>query len=351
MSKILLLRFSDMGEVAMLVPAVRSVTAAYPEVEITVVTRPRFASYFFGIERVKIFEADIDAHFIGFFGLRKLFMALLARADYDVVIDLHANLRTIILTRLFRVFGLRVVTFTKGTREMKRFTRKNQKITQPLPHLLGRYRAALEAAGFPAPLLPGPYLIPREVSRQNLQKWLTKLGLAKNQPWIGLAPFAAHPTVMWPLENYAKLMEQVIAVKNVRFFLFGNGEAEVRQCEALQQRFPSHCTVAAGQLKVQQELALLQLLDLMVCPDSSALHLASLSGTHVLSIWGGTHPDVGFGAAGMSAEHVIQIDRSELECRPCSVHGKARCFRGDFACLTRITPAQVGATILARFEN
>jgi ADP-heptose:LPS heptosyltransferase len=82
-------------------------------------------------------------------------------------------------------------------------------------------------------------------------------------------------------------------------------------------------------------------LDLMLCVDSSNMHLASLAGVPLLSIWGGTHTDAGFGPFGKGTESIMEIPASELSCRPCSVYGVEKCYRGDFACLNKITTSQV----------
>ncbi|MDL5049188.1 hypothetical protein QQ054_24545 [Oscillatoria amoena NRMC-F 0135] len=105
MKKILILRFSAMGDVVLLVPVLRSLVAVHPQVEVKVVTRPRFAGFFEGIERVSVYEADVDKKYAGFFGLRTLFITLLARSNYDVVIDLHDHVRTMILRSLFKLAG------------------------------------------------------------------------------------------------------------------------------------------------------------------------------------------------------------------------------------------------------
>ena len=136
-------------------------------------------------------------------------------------------------------------------------------------------------------------------------------------------------------------MSALIEKSPVKFFLFGGGEKEIKYFESLQQKFPAHCVIVAGQLKLKQELALMEKLDLMLCVDSSNMHLACLVGVPVISIWGGTHTDVGFGPYGKGEESIIQISREELTCRPCSVYGKEKCYRGDFACLTWITPENV----------
>jgi ADP-heptose:LPS heptosyltransferase len=350
MTKILILRFSAMGDVVLLVPVLRSLMAAHSNVEVTVVTRPRFAPFFSGIDRIKVFEADIDAYFIGFFGLRKLFMALIARADFDMVIDMHDHLRTVVLRGLFTLFGLKVFKFNKGRTEKKAFTRKANKVTTPLMHTIERYRAAFEIAGFPFEMLPGPYLLPRDVSKHNMEKWLNRSNLTKKEKWIGIAPFAVHKTKIWPLANYATLIDQLTKRIPARIFFFGGGAAEIKFFEDLHQLFPNHCTLVAGQLKMQQEFALMQQLDLMLCVDSANMHFASLTGTPVLTIWGGTHPDVGFGPYGNASANIIQIDTKELPCRPCSVYGKEKCHRGDFACLTRITPDMVAERVVKQLS-
>ncbi|QOI96547.1 MAG: glycosyltransferase family 9 protein [Flammeovirgaceae bacterium] len=351
MTKILILRFSAMGDVLLLVPVLRSLVTAHTKVEVVVATRPRFAAFFTGIERVKVFEADVDTRFTGFFGVRKLFFALLVKEDFDVIIDMHDHLRTLILRNLFALFGKKVIVFNKGRKEKKAFTRKQNKITTPLPHTIQRYQEAFEKAGYSFPVIPGPYLFTNETARQHLQKWLNKYALVKNGPWIGLAPFALHQSKIWPLANYPGLIQELIRKINPTIFLFGGGDHEIKYFHDLQELFPKNCVTVAGQLKMQQEIALLQQLDLMVCTDSSNMHLATLAGTPVLSIWGGTHPDVGFGPFGQGNESILQIDQKELPCRPCSVYGKEKCHRGDFACLTRISIEIVSKRITERLNS
>jgi ADP-heptose:LPS heptosyltransferase len=90
----------------------------------------------------------------------------------------------------------------------------------------------------------------------------------------------------------------------------------------------------------------MQNLDMMLCVDSSNMHLATLAGVPVVSIWGGTHPDVGFGPYRKGEESILQISRAELPCRPCSVYGRETCYVGGFPCLTRITSDSISEKIL-----
>ena len=338
-----------MGDVALLLPVLRSLVSAHPNVEVTVVTRPRFAPFFYDIERVRVFAADVDHTYNGIFGMRELFRALIRKASYDVVVDLHDHVRTMMLTTLFRLFFTDVIVFEKGRKQKKAFARKSNKVTTRLPHTIERYHAAFIKAGFSFELQAPPYFHLNDNVQAATREWLETKHLEKHEPWVGLAPFAMHATKIWPLENYASLIGLILRKGPAKFFLFGGGDKEIKYFEDLRKEFPQACIVTAGQLKIRQEIALMKYLDVMVCVDSGNMHLASLAGVPVVSIWGGTHPDVGFAPFG-SDNTLIQITRSELPCRPCSVYGRATCYIGGFPCLTRLTPELIAEQVLRKLH-
>lgn len=76
-------------------------------------------------------------------------------------------------------------------------------------------------------------------------------------------------------------------------------------------------------------------LDCVVTMDSLVMHLASLVATPVVSVWGATHPGLGFLGYGVSPGNVLQAD---MACRPCSVFGNKPCRYGDYRCLKAVTP-------------
>jgi len=345
MRKVLIFRFSAMGDVALLVPAVKSFVAANPDIEVTVVTRPKFGPLFFDMERVIVFPADVDYTYTGIFGLRDLCKKLLRKGPYEVVFDMHDHIRTKILRSFFRLFGSRVVVFEKGKKEKNLFTRKENKVTTPLIHTVERYRLAFEKGGYSFPIIQPPYMALGE-SIQTASGWFGYKKSIEKSKWIGVAPFAMHKSKIWPVENYKPLFELLIAKEPMKFFLFGGGDKEIQFFESLKQQFPQNVEVIAGQLKLRQEIALMQHLDVMLCVDSSNMHMAALANIPLLSIWGGTHTDVGFGPYGKGKESIIEISREELPCRPCSVYGKEKCYIGDFPCLTRITPEIISSRIL-----
>ncbi len=344
LKKILVIRFSAMGDVVLLAPVIKSFVATYPDVEVTIVTRPKFAPFFYDMERVIAFPADVDYTYTGILGMRDLFRKLVRKGHYEVVLDMHDHIRSIILRSFFKIFGTKIVVFDKGRKEKKALTRKDNKVITPLLHTVERYRRAFEKAGFPFAISEPPYLALSDVI-QTASGWFAYKKSTETKKWIGIAPFAMHKTKIWPFENYGPMIELLLKKIDAKFFLFGGGEKEITAFETLKKQFPDRCEVIAGQLKLRQEIALMQHLDLMLCVDSSNMHVASLTNVPILSIWGGTHTSAGFGPYGKGDDSIIQISQAELPCRPCSVYGRENCYRGDFACLTRIKPEDVALRI------
>lgn len=344
MTNLLLIRFSAMGDTALLAPVVQAVTVRYPDVRITVVTRPKFAVFFAQFPTVRVVGADVSGQHKGLAGLFRLFQELRKATPFDLVVDANENLRSAVLKRLFRMAGVPAVTLDKGRADKKTLTRKENKIRRTLPHSIERYTKLFEVAGF---AIDPPTLFsfePTAAAQRELDTFLERQCLPTGESWLGIAPFAQHSQKMWPFERFGPLLEQLYADQPVRIFLFGGGSAEIAQLETLRQHFPQ-VIIVAGQLSLAAELALIRRLRGMLCMDSGNMHLAALSSVPVLSIWGATHPDAGFGPWGQGSDAIIQLPTDVLTCRPCSVFGNAPCWRGDLACLNGISVTMVAERV------
>lgn len=348
LKKILVFRFSAMGDVALLLPVVKAVVAANPDVEITVVTRPKFASFFTDIDRVVPFPADVDFTYNGPLGLRDLFGKLIRRGTYDAVIDVHDSVRTKILRFLFRIFGVPVYIISKGKKEKEALVHPTKKVRGQLKHTVDRYLDTFKAAGFNGVVSSAPYLHIRPEIEADANNWVNRMALVKNEKWIGIAPFAKHLSKVWPLEKYADVIKTLSAREPVKFFLFGGGETEIKALTRFAEKFPDNVVVVAGQLKIKQELSFMKRMDLMICVDSSNMHLAVLLNIPVVSVWGGTHTDAGFGPYGLGPESVVEVSVTDVACRPCSVYGTSKCARKDFACLNTLTSGMITDRIISR---
>ena len=163
---------------------------------------------------------------------------------------------------------------------------------------------------------------------------------------IGVAPYAKHKLKMWPEENMIRLLGLISENHKSRFWLFGGNE-ESERLTAFLTKIPGSFNLV-GKLNLDEELALMSKLELMIAMDSSNMHMAALVGTKVISIWGGTDPLSGFGAWMQPENFSIRIPVDELTCRPCTTYGKGECGRGDFACMNWLTPEMVFKRIEAK---
>lgn len=205
-------------------------------------------------------------------------------------------------------------------------TAKRNKVLIPLRPMTEAYADVFIKLGFP--------LLLSHQLRRNKKKLPSKyLSFFTNpqQSNIGISPLAQHDTKVYPLAKMEKVI-QALANEGKQLFIFGGGREEKAVAEEWEKRFPNVESVI-GKLTLQEELDLISHLDLMISMDSAGMHLASLMGVKVVSIWGATHPYAGFLGYGQQSENCIQID---LYCRPCSVYGNKPCYRGDLACMHSI---------------
>ncbi len=331
--RILVIRTSAMGDVAFTTPVIAGMRKQYPDNEIVILTRALFKSFFSEDERLKLFFPDLKGRHKGLFGIFRLFADIQKLGKFDYVIDLHDVLRSQVLRLLFRLSGVPVSVIDKGRREKRNIISGRNK--RQLKHSAQRYSDAFTAAGFKFEASVGPWIVPSPGAMKKANELISP-EITMN---IGVAPCAKHKLKMWPEEYMEKLLGLISENRNVKIWLFG-GKEDVVMLESLAGRVSNSYSIA-GKLKLDEELALMNRLSFLIAMDSSNMHMAALVGTKVISIWGGTDPLTGFGAWNQPDDFAVRIPVEELECRPCTVFGKGKCRRGDFACMVWLTPEKV----------
>lgn len=343
MAHILAIRLSSLGDVAMAVPVVYSLAVSRPHDEVTVVSRRQWKALFLGMPANVRFCGIDPASCRSLRGLERLFRELMELKP-DCVADLHDVLRTKYLRLRFRMSCIHTEAIRKGRREKRGLTRRKNKRLHQLKTSTQRYEDVFRRLGFPAESRPGLTFRWDEEGAGGLDGLM---GAKNGDEWVGIAPFARHKGKVYPPE----LMEQTISLlcrrSKRRIFVFGEGEAEKATADKWAGRYPAVISLI-GRGKLEDELAALGRMDAVLSMDSANMHLASLTGTAVVSIWGATHPFAGFCVRGRGGISVIQ---SDMDCRPCSVFGDKPCMRGDYACLTRISPHDVAERIEATLEK
>ena len=333
---ILIIRFSALGDVAMMVPVVKSLAEQYPHVRITVLSRPYARTFFENLApNVGFMEADLKGEYRGVKGLNALYRRLSAK-NFTSVADLHDTLRSKYLRMRFNLGRNRVEHINKHKHGKRQLTSQSDKRLMQQPTSFENYADVFRRLGYPIDIRFSSIYDTTPPDLSQLPACMT--GKKPGERWVGIAPFAAHHGKIYPVELMEKVVERLGEQDNLRIFFFGAGKTEQQQFNDWAAKWP-FCVNASGQLGgLQQELALMSQLDAMLTMDSANMHLASLVGIPVVSVWGATHPFAGFMGWNQSMDNAIQVD---LPCRPCSIYGKKACHRGDYACLTTIHPSQI----------
>lgn len=339
MAKILAVRFSALGDVAMAMSVLKSFADTYPDDQITLLCRPVATKLMEGLPpNVSARPVDLKAY-PGFWGMKRLADELMAEG-YDALADWHDVLRTKIIRLCFRLRGRQVAVIDKGRRERRRLVRQKNKVRTQLKGSPWRYADVLDRLGYPVNLSPWRMYTRGAADITDLQALTGERGDAF---WVGIAPFAAHEGKIYPPQMMKEAISLMKDEPNTRIFLFGGGDKERIWAEGVEKQ-QENVVSLIGKIDLRKELRLMNRMDVMVTMDSANMHLAALSGAPTLSIWGATHPLAGFTGMPVEGSKILQTD---MDCRPCSIFGSKPCLWGDLRCLTSIQPQTVADNIRA----
>jgi ADP-heptose:LPS heptosyltransferase len=327
-----------LGDVAMSVPVVYSLATQYPDIRITVLSRPMARPLFEGLHpHVSFMQADVKGEYHGVKGLNALFRRLAAK-QFTHVADFHNVLRSDYLRMRFNMGRYRVEHIDKHRAQKRQLTAYKNKVRANLPSTFQNYADVLARLGFPVKL--------------EFHSLFPEQPRPATPPMIGIAPTAAHQGKIYPFELMRQVIDRLVGQHpDAKVYLFGRGKQEDELFAQWCGEVPQCINVSAVANSLHEELQLMSRLHVMVSMDSANVHLASLTATPVVSVWGATSPEAGFMGWKQPPENCIQVP---LDCRPCSVYGNRPCRRGDYACLNRVTPQMIVDSverIIGKYNN
>ena len=330
------MRLSAMGDVAMTVPVLRAFDKQYPQVKITVISRPFFKPFFDDIPNVSFFAFDAKGKHKGFLGLLKLYKEL-KPLYVDAFADLHNVLRSKVIKRLFAFSGKPIAAVDKGRAEKKALLRPENKVFRQLPTMFERHAQVFAALGFPIDL-SHPVFPPTKTLDENT----SKIARSKSQNWIGIAPFAQYASKVYPQALMQKVIDG-LSKSDVKIFLFGGGKQETETLEMFAND-KQNVIVVAGKLNFHEELQLISNLDVMLSMDSGNAHIAAMLGVKTVTLWGATHPFAGFAPFHQPTANALVSDREKFPKLPTSIYGN-KVIEGYQDAMRTILPETVIAKI------
>ena len=309
--KILIIRFSSIGDVILTSPIVRCVknqTGA----ELHYLTKSGMSSLVKNnphIDKVIPFEKEDST-----------LLQRLKEEKYDLIIDLHHNLRS---RKVSLALKTKVVRFHKAN--VAKWLKVNLKWDRlPKQHLVDRYFDALGRMGI-------------ENDGKGLDFFIDDKDSEKAQsytqgakPVVSISLGASFFTKRIPV---SKISSWIKAFDESRIILIG-GKDVIQDAKEIEEQHPGKILNLCGQINLQTSAAIIKESNVLISGDTATMHMGAALGTYLISVWGNTIPEFGMSPYyGKQENRNVNLEVLDLSCRPCSKLGHGSCPKGHFKCM------------------
>lgn len=326
--RIAVIRLSSLGDVVLTLPVVHALKRTWPNARLSFWVKEEFRDvvrFDPAVDHVR--ELDRDARRI-----EDLVSMSAELADVDLIVDLHGNHRSRILT-----WRQKAPVLKAASDRLLRWRWVHARWTGPRParHALARYAHAV------APLGVVPEAAPRLSAGEEAEEWAQNWLADWQRPSapIAIAPGAHHFTKRWPEEHWIALDQQLEQAGRARLYL--SLRAERDRLPALSARIEAQPNARWCSEPLPRMAALLSHCAHAVTGDTGLMHVAAARGVKVTALFGSTSPVLGFAPSGEG--HTVLC--RNLSCQPCTLHGREECPLKHFRCMRDLLPETVFATL------
>ncbi len=308
--KILIIRFSSIGDIILTSPVIRCLKEQLDGVELHFLTKKAFAPVLAGnhhIDKLHFLKDSLSSS-----------IEELRAEKFDHLIDLHHNIRTLIIkTRL----GIPSSSFNKLNWEKWLLVTFKKNFLPPV-HIVDRYMKTVEFLGV-------------KNDQKGLDYFLTesydlKLLLPpSHQEYIALVIGAQHATKRLPTDKLAALCRSI----RLPVVLLG-GPGDAQRGNEIMNTAGNHVFNGCGKFSLDQSAYLVKMAKQVITHDTGMMHIAAAFNKPILSVWGNTVPE--FGMFPYRTDESYQFEVKGLSCRPCSKIGFDKCPLGHFKCMNNI---------------
>jgi lipopolysaccharide heptosyltransferase II len=313
LKKILIIRFSSIGDIVLTTPAVRCIKEQVPGAEIHYLTKRSFKSILEHnplITRVHTIEKNVSE-----------IISALKKENFDYIIDLHNNLRSLEVKLQLRKTSraLNKMNFRKWL--IVRFKLRNMM----LPHIVQRYIDTASGLGVKNDHKGLDYFIPHadEIT-------LSTLPFTHQSGYTAFVIGAKHYTKQLPVENIIAICKKL----NTPIVLLG-GKEDLGRANEIQAAVGENIFNACGKFNLNQSASFIKQSAKVITHDTGLMHIAAAFNKEIISVWGNTVPAFGF-TPYLPAEDSKIVEIKDLPCRPCSKIGYGKCPQGHFKCMREI---------------
>ncbi len=335
LDKILIIRFSSLGDIILASPLVRILRAAYPLARLDFLVKAEYAEI---LKFNPHLSAVVELKTSDREELRTM-KRRIRDERYDAILDIHNSLRSRYL-RFFSGAGKVRVVDKRIARRCALIAFRWNMYRSVVP-VTERYLETVRSFGLHDDGL-GPEIYVPEETAASVRSMMEKYRLDRSEAVLGMAPGARHFTKRWPLDRFVDLGVTAAKEGRAKLLIFGS-KSEREYCGDVVQQINARLGSAAafnlaGGLSLLETAAALDACRLLITNDSGLMHLASARLRPVVAIFGSTVREFGFFPQGGQD---IVLERRELACRPCSHIGRESCPRGHFRCMKDVSSAEV----------
>jgi ADP-heptose:LPS heptosyltransferase len=318
--KFLIVRFSSIGDIVLTTPVVRCLKKQVMTAEVHYLTKSSFRSL---IEHNPYVD---NAHYLA--DNWDELMNELQREDFDYIIDLHHNLRTL---KVKKRLGKQSWSFNKLN--IEKFLYVNFKLRLlPGKHIVDRYLETLSEFGVQHDGEGLDYFIPEKEKVKE-----SDIPASHHAGFIGLVIGAAHNTKKLPLHKLQSLCKTI----DHPIILLGGNEDKANG-ELIASVDPHKVYNACGKFSINESADLVRRAKLLITHDTGLMHIAAAFKKPVISVWGNTVPEFGmypYYGANKAVFDIMEV--RPLSCRPCSKIGYDKCPLGHFKCMEAISVEEI----------
>ena len=326
-AKFLIIRFSSIGDIVLTTPVIRCLKKQVPDAEVHFLTKDAFRSI---VEHNPyIDKLHVWAH------SWELMVHELNEEQYDYIIDLHHNLKTLRLKK-----ALKKPSFSFYKLNVQKYIYTSIKLNiLPKVHIVDRYLDTVSSFGVKNDGVGLDYFIaPHEETKKNDIPASHYLG------YIACVIGAAHGTKRWPVEKWKEFARQM----DHPIILLG-GKEDAAAGKEIASVDDIKVYNACGKFSLNESADLVKNSKLVISNDTGLMHIAAAFKKPVVSLWGNTVPSFGmYPYYGDTHVAHTQLQVNKLRCRPCSKIGYDKCPLGHFKCMQRIEVDEVLAAVRKR---
>lgn len=318
MKKILIIRFSSIGDIVLTTPVIRCLKTKFPDAEIHYLTKQSFKGILETnpyLSKVYSFEKKIQE-----------ISKELKEEKFDFVVDLHNNIRSL---QLRKILMRPSATVTKLN--IKKFMLVKFKLDK-LPGLsvVDRYMKTIEALGVKNDEKGLDFFIPK-----NDEVEVSSLPSSHQNGFIGFVIGAKHFTKQLPVEKIVAICNKL----NAPIVLLG-GKEDTHRAIDIEKSVGALVYNACGKYNLNQSASLVKQASKIISHDTGLMHVAAAFKKQIISVWGNTVPAFGFFPY-MPGDGSKMVEVKNLSCRPCSKIGYDKCPKGHFKCMMNIDVEEV----------